>query len=122
MSLAGFMADVSGQYFFVGEMGGNACGVGDVATAITEYVNDKSVAYGEIGEYLIQISIAYLRGEAFVTHIADVVFEYFILDDCGGTVVGTGFTQIGVFYNIFAEVTRIVLIPFVIIRYIVGGS
>ena len=62
------------------------------------------------------------RGETFVTHIADVVLEYLVLDACGSAVVGTGFTQIYIFYNILAKVARVVLIPCIIIRYIVGGS
>ena len=116
------MADVPGQYFFVGETGSDACGIGYITTAVAAYINDKSVACGKVGEYLIQIPITDSRGETFVTHIADVVLEYLVLDACGSAVVGTGFTQIYIFYNILAKVARVVLIPCIIIRYVVGRS
>ena len=58
MSLAGFVAYIPSQHFLVGETGGDAFGVGYVAAAIVAYVNDKSAAWGKIGEYLIQVSVA----------------------------------------------------------------
>ena len=60
VSYTHLVADIPGQHFLVGETGGDAFGVGYVAAAIVAYVNDKSAARGKIGEYLIQVSVAYV--------------------------------------------------------------
>ena len=56
-----------------------------ITTAVAAYINDKSVAYGS-GRVSHPDSHHRFLGETFVTHIADVVLEYLVLDACGGAV------------------------------------
>lgn len=58
MSFSGFVLDISRQYLLIRETGGNAGGIGEVSSAVVAYVENQSVARGQVGEYFVQVTVA----------------------------------------------------------------
>ena len=79
MSRSGFVLYISGKCFLVGKPGGNAGGVGQVSASVITYIDDLSVAGGQVEENFIQVAIAHSGTETFITNISYIIIEYFIL-------------------------------------------
>ena len=63
VSFSGFVLDISRQYLLIRETGGNAGGIGEVASAVIAYVENQSVARGQVGEYFVKVTVTYTAGE-----------------------------------------------------------
>ena len=57
MSCSRLMLYISGQDFIVGESGGDAGRIGQVTSSVVTYIDNQSVAGGQIDKDFIQIAI-----------------------------------------------------------------
>ena len=105
--LARFVLDVARQNAFVGEAGGEAGGVGEVAAAVVAHVDDEAVAGGQVREGFVQIAFADGVGEGGVGDVADVVVQNGIFQSGGDAVV----TPQVSFDEAFVVIARVVQIP-----------
>ena len=70
MSCSRLMLYISGQDFIVGESGGDAGRIGQVTSSVVTYIDNQSVAGGQIDKDFIQIAITNSGAETFVADIS----------------------------------------------------
>ena len=75
MSRSGLMLPVTHKYFLVGEAGSKCLSTGNQSASIVAQVDNQSVAWSKIEEYLIQISLSELVFKSHAAQIAKVVVQ-----------------------------------------------
>ena len=63
VSLSCLMLDVSRQYLFISEAGGNTLRVSKITSAVISYIENQSATWSKVGENFVQITVTDTIGE-----------------------------------------------------------